>query len=159
MSALNVWATLAQDFRCKPLHRATLNPCGSRVGWARPASLLPNEERYQDAGCCCHTDMEQALILWRREIVGIRLAAQIRREENTLGQKSNEHRRRRRRFDQEIYCSVFKLLRLRMSILRAQENLEGRFSQDELERRANQPDKPVALAGPVTWTDKVYNPR
>ncbi len=172
---MSIWTTIAEDFHWKPLGREENNPypCGSILGWSSPASLLLDESRYEDAGCICHTDMERALILWRRKIVQELLgrAAQISREEGMPVRVLDERGRegwvneglseRVIPILRELEASreSMELLMLRMNLMRRLGDMGSVPSRDERQQRFEEIDKPAPLAGPCTWTDKVYNPR
>jgi hypothetical protein len=172
---MSVWTTIAEDFHWKPLGREAGNPypCGSILGWTSPASLLPDESRYQDVGCVCHTDMERALILWRRKIVQELLgrAAKISREEGmpvrVLDARGREEWSSEGLSDRiipilrelEASRESMELLMLRMNLLRRLSDMGEVPSRDERHQRFEEIDRPAPLAGPVTWSDKTYNPR
>ncbi len=169
---MSIWTTIATEFRWKALGREENNPypCGSVLGWTAPASLLPDESRYQDVGCICHTDMERALILWRREIVSklLERAGQISREEG-IPVRVVDERGREYWNSEEVSERVIPILReleasresmellmLRMNLLRRLGNMP---SKDERQQRFEETDKPPVLAPPAAWNDKIYNPR
>lgn len=172
---MSIWTTIAEEFRWKPLGRGENNPypCGSVQGWASPASLLPDESRYEDAGCVCHTDMERALILWRREIVSklLERAAQISREEGmpvrVLDARGRElwasetlpNRVVPILRELEASRESMELLMLRMNLLRRLGDMGSVPSKNERHQRFEEIDRPAPLAGPCTWTDKINNPR
>lgn len=169
---MSVWTTLAEEHRWKPLGRGENNPypCGSIRGWASPASLLPDESRYEDAGCVCHTDLERALIGWRREIISklLERAAQISREEGISVRVVNGREREEETgegLSERVISTLRELETARdnMVWLSVRMNLALRLgdipSRKDQEQRHEPIDRPAPLAGPCTWTDKVNNPR
>lgn len=117
--------------------------------------------------------MERALILWRRKIVQELLgrAAQISREEGMPVRVLDERGRegwvneglseRVIPILRELEASreSMELLMLRMNLMRRLGDMGSVPSRDERQQRFEEIDKPAPLAGPCTWTDKVYNPR
>jgi len=168
---MSAWDTIARDMRWKPLsHALDPYPCGCQLGWAAPASLLPDENRFEDVGCVVHTNLERALIKWRRDIVSklLERAAQISREEG-ISVRVVDARGREEWSSEELPERVIPILReleasresmellmLRMNLLR---NLGDMPSKADRQQNFEEIDRPAPLAGPVTWTDKIYNPR
>jgi hypothetical protein len=171
---MSVWIMIARDFRWKPVGHGEDSPypCGAFSGWAAPASLLPDESRYEDVGCVCHTNLERALIVWRRKIVSelLERAAQVSREAGIPVRVVDERGREEWANETlpERIIPIFReleasresmeMLQLRMNLQRRLTNL-GAPSSAEREQRFEEVDKPAPLAGPLSWTDKIYNPR
>jgi len=169
---MSVWVLLARDFNWKPIGREEKNPypCGSFSGWAKPASMLPSEARYMDAGCVCHTNLEEALMDWKSEMVRSLLAraGEVSREVGTTVRITDPDGRQSWSGDdipervmplfQELEAArgTLELFMVRMGFARSFADLP---SQAEREQRFEAVDRPAPLAGPVTWTDKTYNPR
>lgn len=168
---MSAWDTIARDMRWKPLaHIDGTYLCGCVMGWAAPASLLPDETRFEDVGCMAHTNLEQALIKWRRKIVSklLERAAQISREEGVSVRVVDARGREEWASETlpERVIPIFReleasresmeLLMMRMNLLRS---LGDMPSKDERQQRFEEVDRPPPLAGRPTWTDKIYNPR
>ena len=172
---MSVWIKIARDFHWKWIGRQVDNPypCGRTLGWASPASLLPDEPRFVDVGCVCHIDMERALILWRRKIVQelLERAGQISRAEG-LPVRVVDERGREEWSSEGISERVIPILReleasresmellmMRMNLLRRLSDMGSVPSKGEREQRFEKTDKPVVLGPPVTWMTKTYRPR
>ena len=160
---MSIWETIARDFNWKPLFKGedSAYPCGATQGWARPISLVPSEGQFEDAGCGCHTNIERALFDWRRNMVVKLLdrVFQISREAGDpveLSMTNGRHQWFGQNPPERIQPLVqeFEALREKIELL----HLRLRVHQD-LEQRRDPVDRPVPLAGRLTWTDKVYRPR
>jgi hypothetical protein len=117
-----------------------------------------------------HTNLEQALIKWRRKIVSklLERAAQISREEGVSVRVVDARGREEWASETlpERVIPIFReleasresmeLLMMRMNLLRS---LGDMPSKDERQLRFEEVDRPPPLAGRPTWTDKIYNPR
>lgn len=168
---MSAWAGIARDMHWKPIsHESSGYPCGCQMGWAAPASLLPDENRFEDIGCMVHTNLEQALIKWRRDIVSklLERAAQISREEG-ISVRVVDARGREEWSSEDLPERVIPILReleasresmellmMRMNLLR---NLGDMPSKVDRQQSHEEIDRPAPLAGPLAWTDKTYNPR
>ncbi len=171
---MSVWTTIARDFHWKRLGREENHPypCGAYLGWAQPASLQIGENRFQDAGCVCHTDVERALILWRRKIVQelLERAGQISRAEGLPVRVVDERGREEWSSDgiservvpilRELEASreSMELLTLRMNLLRRLGDMGGVPSRADRKQRFEETDKPPVLGPAPTWI-KAYRPR
>ena len=151
-----IWALIAQEFGWTLLMRHTPYECGSRQGWARPASLTPGELRFEDAGCICHTQLERALSHWRTDIVHALLArvgeisrtvgVQVGMTEVLTGEVPEGFQPIVR--EVEAIRQRLEMLTVRMQL---QRDLRRRFEEVS--------DMPAPLAGPPAWTKQVYEPR
>ena len=151
-----IWATIAQEFGWTPLMRHTPYACGSRQGWARPASMIPGELRFEDAGCSCHTQLERALSLWRTDIVH-NLLARVGEISRRVGGQGRMMEALAGEVPEELQPVVQEVeaVRQRLELLTVRMQL-----QRDLRRRFDEPsDIPAPLAGPPVWTKRVYEPR
>ena len=191
---MSTWSNLlaiARDFNWKPVYKAEGNayPCGALQGWARPASTLSEETGWEDAGCICHLDLEQALDDWKIEqaskLLGqvgeiIRLVSAAALEMTTKRVQLRDHNILPRNYDREVQRVeeaqarleqlVFRLQlrkRLRNLPLRNPQSLIGVDPRDigsaekfaELWLGHEPIDKPAPLAEPPTWIQPIHYPR
>ena len=151
-----IWASIAQEFGWTPLMRHTPYECGAREGWARPASMVPGEPRFNDAGCICHTQLERALLLWRSSIVQT-LLARVGEISRVVGDRERMTEVLTGAVPEEVQPIVREVeaIRERLELLTIRLQL-----QRDLKRRFDEAsDMPAPLAGPLTWTKRVYEPR
>lgn len=169
---MSVWESIARDFNWKPLFKSEgrAYPCGATQGWAKPASLAVDCSQWIDHGCVCHTDLERALIEWKRELVQKLLARvfEISREAGISVQMLDSNGRqqwfsetlpeRLRPVVQELE-GMRERLELLVLRIKLQRNLRDLPSKAEREQRLEPTERPAPLAGPPSWTREVYRPR